>query len=120
MPEPSGATEATEAADANEIPQTPGAAPRLGEGMVPGPVTAPEIGGAPALPPGRQIALPGRGTTFMREVDGPDGAPVLVLLHGWSVDADLNWFASYKPLASATASSHSTIASCAAAIRRDC
>jgi 3-oxoadipate enol-lactonase len=47
---------------------------------------------------GRQIDLPGRGTTFYREVQGPEGAPVLVLLHGWTATADLNWFMCYEEL----------------------
>ncbi len=34
-------------------------------------------------PLGRRLELPGRGTTFVRELDGPPGAPTLVLLHGW-------------------------------------
>jgi 3-oxoadipate enol-lactonase len=50
------------------------------------------------LPPGRSIDLPGRGTTFIREVEGPPGAPTVVLLHGWTASADLNWFPSYEPL----------------------
>ena len=52
----------------------------------------------PELPPGRSVPLPGRGTTFVREVAGPPEAPVLLLLHGWTVTADLNWFAAYGPL----------------------
>lgn len=51
------------------------------------------------LPPGRRVELPGRGTTFVRELPGPPGAPTIVLLHGWTVSADLNWFACYEPLA---------------------
>jgi len=54
--------------------------------------------GGPPLPPGRELVLPGRGTTFVREVAGPPGAPVLVLLHGWTACADLNWFRCYEPL----------------------
>lgn len=50
------------------------------------------------MPPGRQIQLPGRGTTFYRELDGPAGAPVLFLLHGWTATADLNWFRCYQAL----------------------
>lgn len=50
------------------------------------------------LPPGRRVELPGRGTTFVRELPGPPGAPVVVLLHGWTVSADLNWFACYEAL----------------------
>ena len=52
----------------------------------------------PELPPGRHIELPGRGTTFFREVEGPEGAPVLFLLHGWTATADLNWFMCYQEL----------------------
>jgi 3-oxoadipate enol-lactonase len=52
----------------------------------------------PRLPPGRHLDLPGRGRTFIREVDGPPGAPTLLLLHGWTATADLNWFPSYEPL----------------------
>ena len=44
------------------------------------------------------MVLPGRGTTFVREVAGPPGAPVLVLLHGWTASAALNWFPSFGPL----------------------
>lgn len=53
----------------------------------------------PPLPPGRRVTLPGRGTTFVRELAGPPGAPTIILLHGWTVTADLNWFTSYGPLA---------------------
>lgn len=53
----------------------------------------------PKLPPGRTVKLPGRGTTFVRELPGPgDDAPTVVLLHGWTASADLNWFPSYRPL----------------------
>lgn len=52
----------------------------------------------PPLPPGRFVDLPGRGRTFVREAAGPPGAPVLLLLHGWTVTADLNWFTAYEPL----------------------
>jgi 3-oxoadipate enol-lactonase len=44
------------------------------------------------LPPGRQVHVPGRGEVFVREAEGPPGAPVLVLLHGWTSTADINWF----------------------------
>lgn len=53
---------------------------------------------SPALPPGRTVDLPGRGRTFVREMAGPPGAPTLLLLHGWTVTADLNWFTAYQPL----------------------
>jgi pimeloyl-ACP methyl ester carboxylesterase len=50
------------------------------------------------LPPGRHFELPGRGTTFLRELPGPPGAPTLLLLHGWTASSDLNWYASYDAL----------------------
>lgn len=52
----------------------------------------------PSLPPGRAVDLPGRGRTFVREMAGPPGAPTLLLLHGWTVTADLNWFTAYERL----------------------
>ncbi|MCU1372119.1 MAG: hydrolase [Ilumatobacteraceae bacterium] len=55
--------------------------------------------GAPWLPPGREVELPGLGTTFVRDSGGPAGAPVVLLLHGWAVTADLNFFTAYPMLA---------------------
>jgi pimeloyl-ACP methyl ester carboxylesterase len=59
--------------------------------------------GVPDLPPGRALHLPGRGTTFVREAEseraGAAGRPALVLLHGWTVTSDLNWFGVYAALA---------------------
>jgi 3-oxoadipate enol-lactonase len=52
----------------------------------------------PGMPDGRYVELPGRGTTFVREVEGPAGAPTLVLLHGWTANSALNWFATYRAL----------------------
>ena len=34
----------------------------------------------------------------MRELYGPPGAPTIVLLHGWTATADLNWFPSFEAL----------------------
>ena len=53
---------------------------------------------SPSLPDGFEIDLPGRGRTFYRDVPGPSGAPTLLLLHGWTATADLNWFAVYERL----------------------
>lgn len=53
---------------------------------------------APPLPPGRELHLPGRGTTFIRDAEGPPGAPVLFLLHGLGATADLNWWFAYERL----------------------
>ena len=50
------------------------------------------------LPVGRLLDLPGRGQTFIREVEGPPNATTLVLLHGWTATADLNWFACFEAL----------------------
>ena len=55
--------------------------------------------GKPRLPRGRAVELPGRGTTFIREVAGPPGAPTVILIHGWTVTAALNWCGVFEPLA---------------------
>ena len=52
----------------------------------------------PPLPIGRRVPLRGRGTTFVREVAGPDGAPTVVLLHGWMASGGLNWFQAFDEL----------------------
>lgn len=53
----------------------------------------------PPLPPGRIVLLPGRGEVFARDSGARgDGAPTLLLLHGWTVSADLNFFAVYQQL----------------------
>lgn len=57
-----------------------------------------EVPGPRGLPLGRRIELPGRGTTFVREVPGPQGAPTVLLLHGWLASAGLNWFQVFEPL----------------------
>jgi pimeloyl-ACP methyl ester carboxylesterase len=51
------------------------------------------------LPPGRVVHVPGRGEFFVRD-SGGDGPPVL-LLHGWTASADLNWHAQYAALSAA-------------------
>lgn len=52
----------------------------------------------PELPPSRTLALPGGGEVFVRHAEGPgDGVPVL-LLHGWTWSADINYFGVYGPL----------------------
>jgi 3-oxoadipate enol-lactonase len=56
----------------------------------------------PPLPPGCLVTLPGRGEVFVRDTGppagGPAGPPVL-LLHGWTASADLNFFGLYGELA---------------------
>ena len=53
---------------------------------------------APPLPPARVVELAGRGSAFVRELPGPAGAPTLLLLHGLTASADLNWFQSFDAL----------------------
>ena len=56
------------------------------------------------LPPGEEVELPGRGTITVRQWPGPKDRrtsrklPPLVLIHGWTVTADLNFFRLYGPL----------------------
>jgi len=52
----------------------------------------------PNLPMGRRVELPGRGTTFIRDVQGPEGAPTVILLHGLVASGGLNWFQAFGPL----------------------
>ncbi len=44
--------------------------------------------------------MAGRGSGFIREVPGPAGAPTVVLLHGLTASADLNWFRCFGALGS--------------------
>jgi len=52
----------------------------------------------PPVPTGRVVRIEGRGTTYVRELPGPPGAPTLVLLHGWMGSGGLNWFRAFEPL----------------------
>lgn len=54
----------------------------------------------PPLPAGRVVELPGRGEIFVREASGPVGSPTILLLHGWTASADLNWFRVYDTVSS--------------------
>lgn len=56
----------------------------------------------PPLPPARTLSLEGRGDLVVRVWEGPEDrrsarrvAP-LILIHGWTVTADVNWFALYE------------------------
>ena len=54
----------------------------------------------PPLPPGYVITLPDRGEVFVRDTGAGDHpAPPVLLLHGWTVSADLNFFNLYDDLA---------------------
>ncbi len=50
------------------------------------------------VPPGAPVTLPGRGTTFVRHTEGPQGAPTVVLLHGYLATGALNWYRCFEPL----------------------
>ena len=65
---------------------------------VPGAIKDPDGDWRPFMPVGRRVLLPGRGTTFVREVQGPPGAPTVVLLHGFMASAGLNWFRAFEEL----------------------
>ena len=49
-------------------------------------------------PQTRLVTLPGRGVTRVWECAGPPGAPVLMLIHGVTVTAELNWEKVLAPL----------------------
>jgi pimeloyl-ACP methyl ester carboxylesterase len=53
----------------------------------------------PGLPPGQVVNLPGRGEVFVRDSGASPGAATALLLHGWTVSADLNFFQVYAALA---------------------
>jgi len=57
-----------------------------------------DVVGGPPIPLGERIELEGRGTTFVRQVTGPPGAPTLLLSHGWIASAGLNWFQVFDTL----------------------
>ncbi len=53
----------------------------------------------PWLPPGHTMVLPGRGEVFYRYHRHADPlAPTLLLLHGWTASADVQFFAAYEAL----------------------
>ncbi len=58
----------------------------------------------PDLPPGQAITLPGRGTTWVYDTgplgvgSGPVDPRPLVLLHGWTSTAALNWYRCVRAL----------------------
>lgn len=52
----------------------------------------------PPLPEGRVVAVADRGEMFVRRAQGPPGGPTVLLLHGWVISADLNWWRVYEPV----------------------
>jgi len=53
---------------------------------------------APELPPATTVDLAGLGEVEVREVPGPEGAPTVILIHGWTASADINFFTCYRAL----------------------
>lgn len=54
------------------------------------------------MAPARTVLVPDRGEFFLRDSGETDPSrPVVLLLHGWMVSADLNWHSAYGPLADA-------------------
>lgn len=53
----------------------------------------------PMLPAGRVLDVPGFGAMFVRQAGIRDGSLPVVLLHGWTWNADLNFAGVYGPLA---------------------
>lgn len=76
----------------NEVVRARRMARRLGRRNPEAPVPPPD------LPPGRVLDVPGRGEVFVRHAPGRPGAPTILLLHGWTASADLNWWRAYGPL----------------------
>ncbi|MBT7430961.1 MAG: alpha/beta hydrolase [Ilumatobacter sp.] len=52
----------------------------------------------PAVPEGKFVNLEDRGDVLVRDFGGSPGAPTVILLHGWTASADLNWYSSYRAL----------------------
>ena len=57
-----------------------------------------QVAGEPTTPSTRLVELPGRGTTRVWECAGPPGAETLVLVHGVTFTAELNWGKLFAPL----------------------
>jgi 3-oxoadipate enol-lactonase len=53
---------------------------------------------APPLPPSQLVELAGLGEVEVRELPGPPGARTVILLHGWTASADINFFTAYERL----------------------
>jgi len=68
-------------------------------GRLPGAGAAPAAPVPPDLPPGRAMNLPGRGEVFVRDFGAAPGGPAVLLLHGWTASADLNFWPAYAGLA---------------------
>jgi pimeloyl-ACP methyl ester carboxylesterase len=51
------------------------------------------------VPPGRWLGLADQHQVFLRELPGPPGAQVVMLVHGWFATAGTNWLPVFAPLA---------------------
>jgi 3-oxoadipate enol-lactonase len=63
-----------------------------------GEATVRQVLGEAAAPLTRLAELPGRGVTRVWECAGPPGAPTLMLIHGVTFTAELNWAKVFAPL----------------------
>ena len=61
--------------------------------------TATTTAGGRGCPRAVTCGCPGGAGRSCASCPGRPGAPVVVLLHGWTATADLNWFACFRPLA---------------------
>jgi pimeloyl-ACP methyl ester carboxylesterase len=50
------------------------------------------------LPPARIVSVPGRGEVFCRVHERDEGGPTLLLLHGWTASADVQFATIYQAL----------------------
>jgi len=57
-----------------------------------------QVPGEAAVPRTRLVELPGRGVTRVWECAGPQGAETLMLIHGVTFTAELNWGKVFAPL----------------------
>src|SRR4029077_10009206 len=58
-----------------------------------------QVAGMVATEGTRLVELPGRGVTRVWECPGPHGAETLMLIHGVTFTAELNWGKVFAPLA---------------------
>jgi pimeloyl-ACP methyl ester carboxylesterase len=61
-------------------------------------VVVQDLPGEPQAPRTRLTELPGRGATRIWDCAGPPGAPVLMLIHGVTFTAELNWGQTFAAL----------------------
>jgi len=76
----------------DEVDQRDGASGSAAEDHVGAPRSKPK------MPDGKFVHLADRGDVLVRDFGGEPGAPVIILLHGWTASADLNWYRCYEAL----------------------